>query len=201
MKKLMLTMIFISALNALDFGLKINEMTTSEVNAYFNHTYGESRQFNCNLRSSFLPNTKKGKIIKDMFNDENAYKNLRSLACEINKEDYFIWLIFQNNILKQIKYEIKKDYKIFKSEINKKYKLIKESSIRLDDYYISNYDEFDINENTTCEGKYCRNFSIYEYSKDIDLILVDATFNTITKTTIIIRDKSLEKLYIKQSNN
>lgn len=199
MKKIILSLCFILNINAYDFGLKINEFNSSEVEAFFNYEYAKAKPYNCNLRSLFLPNNQKGRIFKKMFKEENAYKNLRSIACVIKNENYFLWLMFQNNTLKQIKYEINKDYNILKQEIAKKYTLIKESSISLQDYYMDNYDEFDIDENTNCLTNYCKKFSIFKYENNIELVLIDTYFNKIKKSSIIIRDKNLQRLYKKNN--
>lgn len=197
MKKLLLISSIFASLSAYDFGLKINEFNTSEVDSYFNYEYGKSRSYTCNLRSSFLPNTKKGEIFKRMFGDKKAYKSLRSLACSIDENNYFLWLIFKDDILKQIKYELSKDYEDLKQELSFKYELIKVNKVNLDDYYISDYDEFEIGINTECNAKYCRDFSIFKISDEIELILINANFNNLKKSSIIIRAKDLKELYDK----
>lgn len=197
MKKLLLISSFFVSLSSYDFGIKINEFNSSEVDSYFNYEYGKSRPYTCNLRSSFLPNTKKGEIFKKMFGNKKAYKSLRSLACNIDENNYFLWLIFKDDILKQIKYELNKNYEDLKQELLFKYELIKENKVNLDDYYISDYDEFEIGINTKCNAKYCRDFSIFKISDEIELVLINANFNNIKKSSIIIRAKDLKELYDK----
>lgn len=197
MKKLFLISSLFASLNAYDFGLKINEFNTSEVDSYFNYEYGKSKPYTCNLRSSFLPNTKKGEIFRKMFGDKKAYKSLRSLACNINEKNYFLWLIFKDNILKQIKYEINKNYNDLQKELALKYDLLVSNKFKSDDYYISDYEEFEIGISTECNFKYCRDFSIFKISDEIELVLINADFNKLKKSSIIIRAKDLKELYDK----
>lgn len=197
MKKLLLISSFFISLSAYDFNLKINEFNTSEVDSYFNYEYGKSRPYTCNLRSLFLPNTKKGEIFKKMFGDKKAYKSLRSLACNIDDTNYFLWLIFKDDILKQIKYEVSKNYDDLKQELLLKYELIKENKVNIDDFYISDYKEFEIGINTECKAKYCRDFSIFKVSDEIELLLINANYNKLSKSNIIIRAKDLKELYDK----